>query len=307
VIILDYALTPLDEAQLAEVCSSPTLEGKVFYTEYVGNGQFRNTQAIETGQYVIEVRPSVTVDATNAANLVFSLLAYENEFTYWTRLGASGWAPPERISDEAGHSWLSRSGLDPLGNLHVVSWQWLAGDPRGDLAYRQWNRIEWGPIQRLETNHEQGYPDICCDLEGNVHVAWDEYDPESDTYVIKWAVKLRTEPGIRIYTNQYGYREGDELRVAVERKNPGSAVRVDQFVLLDVYGVLFWWTNWGPEPMGTSRWMEESSTQGEMILSLTLPSPLGAGGPFFLHAALCTEGTYDLVGDFSSTAFVFLD
>jgi parallel beta-helix repeat protein len=89
------------------------------------------------------------------------------------------------------------------------------------------------------------------------------------------------------------FREGDTCRLELSAANPGPAVTLDLYVLLDVFGEYWLYPDWTPLDQGLTHGLLELAA-GEtrtlvLIPEFTMP-PVSPLGPLFFHAAAFSPG-----------------
>jgi len=98
---------------------------------------------------------------------------------------------------------------------------------------------------------------------------------------------------ISIQLNQTVFYPNDlyDFSVKVDNQNPGQ-MPADQFILLDVWGIYYFWPTWTLN-LDYNTLTFESGLQTQSILSFTWPEAVGSASDIGWWAALFHVGTYD--------------
>lgn len=105
-----------------------------------------------------------------------------------------------------------------------------------------------------------------------------------------------------IVLNQSLFDTGDNFRLAIRHSNSGSSVLVDKYILLDVYGMYWWWPSWS-EAIDSSSDSISSGFTEDVIFEFPWPADTGSATDLRFWAALLEPGTSNLVGPWDYVTF----
>ncbi|MBN2053499.1 S8 family serine peptidase [bacterium] len=114
---------------------------------------------------------------------------------------------------------------------------------------------------------------------------------------------------VRLQLNETMFTGGDFFRLECVINNPGVTRQVHHYILLDLGpGIdprFFFWPSWNTAGDFQLRTLPAGSTYANTILEFTMPSPLGAGGPFSFWSGLLDAASQELVADLDRVEFSF--
>jgi hypothetical protein len=100
------------------------------------------------------------------------------------------------------------------------------------------------------------------------------------------------------------FHSGDDFRLDVQTHNPASnAVNVDQYIVLDVAGMYFFWDNWTAQPQSLPRTYAAGYNGEENILNFTWPTVDGSYSGIRFWLASLRSGTSELAGAYDMKEF----
>ncbi len=108
--------------------------------------------------------------------------------------------------------------------------------------------------------------------------------------------------------NQAVYRAGDTFSLHLAATNPGASRDTDLYILLQVGSEYWFHPSWTQSLDSTSPTFPPGSSMTVVLEPFSLPSPLGAGGPFHFHAAAFVPGTLGmatLISNIETESFRF--
>ncbi len=108
---------------------------------------------------------------------------------------------------------------------------------------------------------------------------------------------------ITLQLNQTQFNAGDlfDFRHRVMRQ--GSSVTVDKYIILDVYGVYFFWPNWTQDLGFETHTYANGYNQTLPILNFQWPEVSGHASGLKFYAGCLYTGTANLIGDISMVEF----
>jgi BNR repeat-like domain len=110
-----------------------------------------------------------------AAGLIFSVLEAQAQ-----------WTPAKRLTWTSGESYNPAIAVDSSGHLHMVWYDYTAGN--GEIYYKRSEDggESWSTSKRLTwTSGDSHYPAIAIDSLGHLHVVWEDYTPGNDEIYYK--------------------------------------------------------------------------------------------------------------------------
>ncbi len=109
--------------------------------------------------------------------------------------------------------------------------------------------------------------------------------------------------GVNLILNRNFFLPHDPFLLQATLSNAESSIRhVDYYVLLDVYGIYFYYPEWTENPGFESRNLEPGLTE-HMVLEFEWPETDSAAEDIIFWAALLDSGTADLFGEFDYVTF----
>jgi hypothetical protein len=110
---------------------------------------------------------------------------------------------------------------------------------------------------------------------------------------------------IDITTNQDIYHAGDSFLLTTVSVNPGPAVQLNEYIILDIVGQYWYWDNWTPSVDFRLTALPASDSVEETILNFTWPVTSSSFYGIYFWAAFLDPETYELVGDYGYCDFGF--
>jgi len=103
------------------------------------------------------------------------------------------------------------------------------------------------------------------------------------------------------------FRGGDELMVQYEITHRSAAIPADLYIALGVFGEYYFFPSWQPVPDRARIMLPSNAMHAQTVLQITLPAPLGSGGPFTFYAAITSPNSVELLAELSYWDFWFID
>lgn len=113
------------------------------------------------------------------------------------------------------------------------------------------------------------------------------------------------DPQIDISLNQTTYHAGDLFRLSLTINNSQRYLAVDQFVILDVWGIYYFSPQWTTDLDWVTRMLDPTSPVHDTILEFVWPSGAGSAHGLRFWAALCQTGNLTLLGEIDTCDFAF--
>jgi len=115
--------------------------------------------------------PSLAVGPDSAIHVVLC----QSDSICYVRREETGWSPPERLAEGR----FASLAVGPDGECHVV-YQWMDAERVNSVWYVHGTRGAWSYPQHLAgaDGLSARYPTIAVDLEGRVHVAYEQFVPD---------------------------------------------------------------------------------------------------------------------------------
>ncbi len=112
------------------------------------------------------------------------------------------------------------------------------------------------------------------------------------------------EPGVDLMLNAEVFYETDRFLLEIDYLNPNAApVQADVYLILDVYGVYWFWPSWTHEIDSASRSMPPRNATREILLDFIWPPYNGTFDGVTLWAAALVPGTSNLIGRYDHVTF----
>ncbi|MBN1550266.1 hypothetical protein JW979_02305 [bacterium] len=108
---------------------------------------------------------------------------------------------------------------------------------------------------------------------------------------------------INLFLNEETYSPGDEFLFECEVIRRGSAVTVDQYIILDVYTMYFFWPSWSSDLDYETHTFSDGYHHRDPILQFTWPEVGGHASGINFYAGCLYAGTATLIGDISIVTF----
>jgi Peptidase family C25/Propeptide_C25 len=117
-----------------------------------------------------------------------------------------------------------------------------------------------------------------------------------------------TEPAgdvsIDLILNQEVFVAGDDFLLTCLCTNPGAEIAADEYIILDVFGLYFFWPSWAPLPDYRTVEMPAGSSDTQTILSFVWPEgQFGDVSGIYFWAALIDPSTQTLIGNYDMVEF----
>jgi M6 family metalloprotease-like protein len=96
--------------------------------------------------------------------------------------------------------------------------------------------------------------------------------------VFNWFGVTTDTPGIDIDLNQPVFHGGDSLILTRKIVNPGPAMSVDVYTVLEAYGLFFFAPQWGSDIGSETKQLAEGSRTVDTVFEFNWPEGVGAGG-----------------------------
>jgi hypothetical protein len=117
-----------------------------------------------------------------------------------------------------------------------------------------------------------------------------------------------TEPSgdisIDLDLNQDRYTAGDNFLLRCICVNPGPDISVEEYIVLDVYGLYFFWPGWTASPDFRGYVLTTGSGQYEEILKFEWPEGhFGETAGLYFYAALLDAASHSLLGTYDAVEF----
>ncbi len=102
------------------------------------------------------------------------------------------------------------------------------------------------------------------------------------------------------------FRGGDYFDLQYTIVNPGDiTLNVDLYVLLDVYGIYFFWPSWSDGFDYKTVSVNAESDLSEAVLQCNWPAGTGAASDLKFYAAMFQPGSFTMVGNFDFLTFCY--
>ncbi len=100
------------------------------------------------------------------------------------------------------------------------------------------------------------------------------------------------------------YHAGLPFTLTCEISNPGPPVTLEEYILLDIHGIYFFWPEWSPEPDSRMTALDGYATNAETILDFIWPEgSFGEEIGLYFWAALLKPKTTTVIGNIDHVAF----
>ncbi|HPQ39833.1 MAG TPA: hypothetical protein PLV45_05610 [bacterium] len=183
------------------------------------------------------------------------------------------WAAVNTTADARGGSivsWLSNDG----------GGTWHPAQPGLPVVFpAPGNDLRWG-VDLYADYYQQQSPYLT-----SVTTSWNESAVASD-----------------LVLNQDHYTGGDTFRLVLRHSNTGGSTIVDKYILLDVYGMYWYWPGWS-ETLDFSQDSISSGYTEDVIFDFSWPSGVGEAHDLRFWSALLEPGTANLVGPWDYVTF----
>jgi len=160
----------------------------IFYKRREAEGRWTETEVISTESNGTSAYPSLAVDSSGNIHIAW----HDNT----TDLGGSGidwdifykryevgvgWTSTEVVSvNSTGNSFFPSLAVDSGGNVHIA-WEdetdYAGSGTDWDIFYRRLDvGVGWADTEVVSINNKDSYdPSLAVDLDGNIHIAWEDY------------------------------------------------------------------------------------------------------------------------------------
>ncbi|MBN1296703.1 hypothetical protein JXA80_07970 [bacterium] len=105
-----------------------------------------------------------------------------------------------------------------------------------------------------------------------------------------------------IVLNQSHYYGGDRFLLTVRHSNSSSPIHVDRYILLDVYGMYWFWPSWSDAPDSSAVTISSGYSESP-VFDFTWPSGVGTAEGLRFWAALLDPTSIQLVGPWDYVTF----
>ncbi len=116
--------------------------------------------------------------------------------------------------------------------------------------------------------------------------------------ILNWFGISTNAPGVDIDLNQPIFHAGDNLKLTVKSWNPGPAVTPDMYILLETYGMFFFWPTWQQTLDFETRNLPTGYRNYEVIFEFPWPSGAGSGSNTRFWAAFVDASAVALLGNY---------
>lgn len=192
-----------------------------------------------------------------------------------------------RVNTGENVNWAAITVTDELRGGQLV--YWLSND-----GGTTWNPAEPGlPVVFSSTGNDLRWG---VDLYADYYLEHSPYVTSITTYWNEGTVASE------LVMNHEHYYGGDTFRLIMRHTNSGSAVLVDKYILLDVYGMYWYWPSWS-ESVDFNQDSISSGYTEDVIFDFTWPSNVGEAHDLRFWSALLEPGTANLVGPWDYVTF----
>lgn len=162
----------------------------------------------------------------------------------------------------------------------------------GRLKYARWTGTEW----HLEVVDEDGIlgieSSLILDADGYPHVAYYDYGRRQ----LRYAWWDPGPPWFDLVMADTQLQTGDTFELIARGGNTSAtALNLDQYVLLDIFGVYYFYPTWRSEMDFTSLTLNPGEGFETNLLTFVWPSGTGSGSGLIFHGAWFTATTFDLM------------
>ena len=117
-------------------------------------------------------------------------------------------------------------------------------------------------------------------------------------------------PQVYLSLNKKYFSELDRFILKVRTINPGLAIYVDHYIILDLgeaFGEnrFYFWPSWTTEPDFVRRLLSDYYNKESTILDFYIPENITPFGPLYFYTALLQPGTYNIISNIDSVEFYF--
>jgi len=113
------------------------------------------------------------------------------------------------------------------------------------------------------------------------------------------------DPEIDLVINQEMFRAGDQFLLTCRTSNPGPAIELEQYILLDVWGSYYFWPTWTEDLDFVFRSFPRGFDETETILEFSWPEGAGSAQDIRFWAAYLLPQTAELSGNYDMLTFGF--
>lgn len=107
------------------------------------------------------------------------------------------------------------------------------------------------------------------------------------------------EPGLSLHLNKDLFTADDAFNLSCTVVNNGNSIDVDQYILLDVYGLFYFWPGWSETVDFQSRNLEQTTVYpAENVLAFTWPEVDGSATGIQFWGALLESQNQQLFGSY---------
>jgi len=108
---------------------------------------------------------------------------------------------------------------------------------------------------------------------------------------------------ITLLLNDDYFEAEEEFHLQCEIQRYGSTVTVEQYILLDVYGLYFFWPSWSEDLDFENHTYPDGYHETSSILQFIWPEVQGHADGLFFYAGCLYTGTTTLIGEVSMVEF----
>jgi len=99
------------------------------------------------------------------------------------------------------------------------------------------------------------------------------------------------------------FRPNDLFELLYSIVNPGPALEVELYIILDVYGIYFFYPTWTQDLDNELVDLPAYDSTTETVLSFTWPAGAGSANDIMFWGGMLEPGTVNLVGDIDYVSF----
>ncbi|MBN1550783.1 agmatine deiminase family protein [bacterium] len=115
------------------------------------------------------------------------------------------------------------------------------------------------------------------------------------------------QPVITLILNKSLFHPGDDFILTCRVMNPGNQLTADEYILLDVYGMIWYWPSWSMYPDNETLNLNGNYDHTDTILSFIWPDTNGSADGFKFWAALVDPTSFTLLSNVSMVEFGYSD
>ncbi|MBN1551911.1 hypothetical protein JW979_10595 [bacterium] len=128
--------------------------------------------------------------------------------------------------------------------------------------------------------------------------------PPSPTPVIPTPTPPSSGFQAGLILNDTMFEAGDQFLLQIDITNDSdSSISLDQYLILQVYSMFFFYPSWHENLDLVTRTFEPGYSELETIFNFDWPANVGTANDLHFYLAYCKPGTYELFGDFDIVTF----